>query len=70
MRAVLVKAGATLVKEGFLQTRECFDVTDDCQWNDAIFGSVDVLYNIHYGTPRDVVNNHPSFVFGDANPFI
>lgn len=37
----------------------------------AVFGAVDTLYNQKYGTPKDVINNHtPKITFSSKNPFI
>lgn len=40
-------------------------------YSQAVFGSVDVLYNRKYETPIDVINNQtPKITFSDPNPFI
>lgn len=40
-------------------------------YNKAVFGAVDVLYNMKYRTPIDIINNQtPNITFSDPNPFI
>ncbi len=39
-------------------------------FKEAIFDSVDYLYNKKYGVSKDVINNHtPEILFGSINPF-
>ena|SRR3989344_4235269 len=39
-------------------------------WEDTIFGAVDVLINKKYGVPYDVINNEtPRIIFGGENPW-
>ncbi len=40
-------------------------------FSQALFCSVDKLYNLKYGVSEDVINNHtPEITFGGQNPFI
>lgn len=40
-------------------------------YNNAVFGAVDTLYNQKYGTSKDIINNHtPEITFSSKNPFI
>jgi adenylate cyclase class 2 len=40
-------------------------------YKEAVFGAVDTLYNLKYGTPKDIINNHtPEITFNSKNPFI
>ena len=40
-------------------------------YNDALFCSIDVLYNKKYGVSENIINNHtPEILFGGQNPFI
>lgn len=39
-------------------------------YNDALFCSVDTLFNKKYGTSIDIINNHtPRIIFNEKNPF-
>lgn len=40
-------------------------------YNEAIFGAVDTLYNLKYGVSKDIINNHtPEIIFNSKNPFV
>ena len=42
-----------------------------CQWEDAIFDSVDAIYSSIYNISKDRVNNHtPKILFNMENPFL
>jgi len=44
--------------------------TLDCNWEDAIFDSVDAIYSNIYNISKDRVNNHtPKILFNTENPF-
>ncbi|MGD9275882.1 MAG: hypothetical protein PVJ67_01795 [Candidatus Pacearchaeota archaeon] len=39
-------------------------------YNDALFCSVDTLYNKKYGVPKEIINDKtPEILFGGGNPF-
>ncbi len=40
-------------------------------YNQALFCSVDTLYNKKYGTPLEIINHHTKLItFSDPNPFV
>ena len=53
--------------------KEVIDVSEKLGFNysEALFCSVDVIYNKKYGTPLDVINNNiPKITFDMENPFL